>query len=199
MIMKKTILFLMLGAFGLLTMQAQDTESGVTGKGDNVQGRNFKLGIGGGVPVGDASDFFSVNINADFTYLFDVSDQIKLGPTVSVFHHFGIRDEFDFTDFTDIDVILNPDFMIVDQEDVTYIPIGGAARFEVAKNFILGVDLGYGIEISDVTESGGGFFFKPQAIVELSEVVGLKAFYSGFSIDGENLGSIGLGIEFSIR
>ena len=65
--MKKFILVAVVALFGF-TMNAQDGE--------------FKVGINGALPVGDAGDFADFSLGVDLTYLIPVSDEFYLGATV---------------------------------------------------------------------------------------------------------------------
>jgi hypothetical protein len=122
--MKKIILFTVIALLGTLAANAQE----------------FKIGINGGLPVGDFSEFDSFTIQADFTYLFEVSDRFEAGPVLSVYHFFGAE--------VDVFSIAIPDpgdpfNQTVRTDDTTFIPIGGTARFSITDNLILGVDLRY--------------------------------------------------------
>lgn len=166
--MKKVFYLFLFGVFTISSIHAQE----------------FKIGINGGLPLGDIEDSYSFAVNLDASYLFEVNDVFSAGPSVSVFHYFG--DSIDFGGLGSFDI-----------EDATFLPIGGTARFNVSESFVLGADLGYGIGIAP-DGNDGGFYYKPQAIYNVSENVGIKASYSGVSIDGGTFSSVNLGVEFGL-
>ncbi|MDD7886991.1 outer membrane beta-barrel protein [Flavivirga sp. 57AJ16] len=141
----------------------------------NAQG-GFKAGINAGLPIGDAGDLTTFAIAVDLGYLFEVSDAFEVGPTVS-YQHF----------LKDKDIIT---------EDISFLPIGAAARFGASDKITLGADLGYAI---GVNPSGvdSGFYYSPRVQYGLSEAVDLVLSYRGISLDGITLSTIGLGAEFS--
>ena len=111
----------------------------------NAQGQ-FKAGISGGLPIGDAGDFATFAIAVDLGYLFEISDSFDAGVTTGYSHSFG--DEQTIGSIT------------VEFEDVQFIPVAASGRFEVAPDFTLGADLGYAIGISDGND--GGFYYSPR-------------------------------------
>jgi len=64
--MKKSALLIVFMLLGLVTMQAQG---------------NFRAGINGGLPIGDAGDIATFNITVDFSYLFEISELEVPKPT----------------------------------------------------------------------------------------------------------------------
>ena len=143
----------------------------------SAQGQ-FKAGISGGIPIGDAGDFATFAIAVDLGYLFEISDEFDAGVTTGYSHSFG--DEINGFDI----------------EDVQFIPVAASGRFEVAPDFTLGADVGYAIGINDGND--GGFYYSPRAQYSVSEAIDIVAAYRGVSVDGGSWDIISLGVEFGL-
>ena len=133
---------------------------------------DLRLGINAGVPVGDAADYTSFNAGADVAYLMGFGDIFQVGPMVGYNHFFG-EDDVD---------------------DLQFLPIAATARFGLAA-LELGLDLGYGLGISD--DLDGGFYYRPKIGFSLFGL-GLIGSYTGISNDGDNISSVNLGLEFRL-
>ena len=163
--MKKIILVAAVALFGF-TMNAQD----------------FKVGVNGALPIGDAGDFADFSVGLDVAYLWNVSEKFDV----------GVASGFTNAFTKDIDLgILGT----VEVDDVQFIPIAGAARYNVSSDFYLGADVGYAIGINDGNE--GGFYYRPKVGYNFSEKVGINLSYTGISNDGD-WSTIALGVEFGL-
>lgn len=104
----------------------------------------FKIGAMAGIPLGDASDVSSFVLGADAYYFFGKRNAlVTVGPTVGFRNYFG--DE------------IAPG---VSAEDARFVPIALAGRISIFGIVRGGVDVGYGIGISDFLN--GGFYVRPQ-------------------------------------
>jgi len=145
----------------------------------NAQG-GFNIGANLGLPTSDAGDFYSFVAGAEANYLFEISDEFKVGPSVSYINYFG-------------DTFLGFDF-----PDASFLPIAAAARYNVSEKFVAGADLGYAIGINP-NGNDGGFYYRPLVGYNVSEKIMLQATYSGVSISGGGtFGNFGVGAMFSI-
>ncbi len=131
---------------------------------------DLKLGIHGGVPVGDIDDTSNFQISADVAYLFNFMGLLEAGPLVGYMHFFA-EDGFD---------------------DVQYLPVAASGRLGLPQSFFAGLDLGYAIAVDDNSE--GGFYFRPQIGYTFLNF-GLVFSYSGISDDNIDIGSLNLGVE----
>ncbi|WP_299121641.1 outer membrane beta-barrel protein [uncultured Tenacibaculum sp.] len=155
--MKKLLLVAMM-AFGM-AVNAQETE----------------LNVGGtiGLPVGDAKDAkLDVAGAIEVNYLFKVSEDFKVGPSVSYLHFNG------------------------DGADLGYLPLAAAARYSVTDKFTLGADLGYGIGVYQDGQTSG-FYYRPVVGYKVTDKITIQADYSGISLDGATVSKIGLGGVYS--
>ena len=119
---------------------------------------------------------------AGLGYLFEVSDSFDAGPITGYSHTFG--DDHTVGPFT------------VEGEDVIFIPVGVGGRYYASDNFVLGIDTGYSIGLSDNIE--GGFYYAPRIQYETGQNVAIVASYRGTSLDGGSWDIISLGVEFGI-
>ncbi len=55
----------------------------------NAQNGSFNAGVSIGLPTGDISDSSSLAISVEANYLFEISDQFKVGPSISYLHYTG--------------------------------------------------------------------------------------------------------------
>lgn len=149
----------------------------------NAQGQ-FRAGLSGGIPIGDAGDLATFAIAVDLGYLFEISDTFDAGVATGYSHSFG--DEITIAGVT------------VQLDDVQFIPIAASGRFEVAPDFTVGADVGYAIELGSNGNSSGGFYYSPRAQYSISESIDILAAYRGVSIDGGSWDIITAGIEFGI-
>lgn len=150
----------------------------------SIWAQEFKIGVGGALPSGDVKDSYTFGINADFSYLFEVSDNFTAGPMAGVMHYFG--DSIDLGGFGSVDV-----------DDATFVPLGGTGRLVLGESFVLGASLGYGLGIAP-DGNDGGFYYKPISGYMVSDAVSILASYTGVSFDGGTFSSLNLGIEFGL-
>ena len=148
----------------------------------NAQNGSFNAGVSIGLPTGDISDSSSLAISVEANYLFEISDQFKVGPSISYLHYTGKKD------------ILGSGF---DADDISFLPIAAAARFAASEKFTFGADLGYGIGISP-DDIEGAFYYKPMVGYNISEKVMLQATYTGMSKEGSTISNFGVGAMFSL-
>jgi hypothetical protein len=144
----------------------------------NAQG-NFNVGVNVGLPTGDVSDGYSFVLGVEANYLFEVSDEFEAGPSASFVNFFG-------------DTVFG-----FDVPDASFLPIGGAARYNASEKFVVGADLGYAVGISP-DGNDGGFYYRPMVGYNISETIMIQATYSGVSVDGGTFSNFGVGASFSL-
>ena len=137
----------------------------------------LKVGVNAGIPVGDASDFYSFSAGADVYYMFGESKDalIKLGGTAGFVNYFG--EEIDGGG---------------EVEDVQFIPVAIAGRITVLSTLLFGLDVGYGIGVSDGND--GGAYGRVVAGLDLGNTVELNAFYHLVKVDSLTFGNTGLAV-----
>lgn len=132
--------------------------------------QEFKMGAHAGVPVGDISDTHNLSIGADITYLLNPMGFFQFGPMVGYSHYVG---ESNF-------------------EDAQYLPIAASGRLALGDAVFVGLDLGYGIGLSDYD---GALFYRPKLGYDFLGI-SIVGSYEGFSYDGGTVSSVNAGIEF---
>jgi len=163
--MKKLLLCVAVAVFGFTNVNAQD----------------FNVGINGGLPMGDVEDFYTLNIGVDINYLWDVSDEFQAGASVGYSHFLGDS--------------MNILGISIDFEDVGFLPVAAAARYNVSDQITLGADLGYAVGISP-DGMDGGVYYAPKAQYGVSDTIDIVLAYKGISVDGGTFSSLNLGVEF---
>ena len=166
--MKKVLLVAFVAIMGVSTINAQE---GVLNGGLNV-----------GIPTGDANDFYGAALGAELNYMFPVADGFTLGPSVQYSHFFG----------KDIDTALGT----VEVSDASYLPISGAARFNVSDKFVVGANLGYAVGLSE--DLDGGFYYRPVVGYKIGDTTQLNISYSGISNDVLDMNNVSLGVMFGL-
>ncbi|MFO8146542.1 MAG: hypothetical protein R6U03_04065 [Gillisia sp.] len=138
----------------------------------------FTLGANIGMPVGDIEDYSDFKVGADIAYRYNVAPMVDVGGLLGYSRFF-------------IDDVDSP-FGSIETTDVEFLPIAVSGRVNLALLF-LGADLGYAIGLDDGND--GGFYYRPLVGVKLGPI-GVIGSYSGVNVDGDNIGSINLGVEF---
>jgi len=111
----------------------------------------------------------------DGNYLFDISDDFVVGPSIAITNFVG-KDDFD---------------------SALYLPIAGAIRFHSPDDvFYVGGDIGYGIALSNVYDSG--VYLKPRVGYKISDSFDINAFYAGIRNKDYSFGYVGLGLNFNV-
>ena len=143
-----------------------------------VSAQNFNAGISAGFPSGDASDFSTFAIAVDLGYIFEVSDNFDAGVSTGVLHSFG------------------DEYMGIDFDDHTFLPIAASGRLGLGDSFGLGADIGYALGLNDGND--GGFYYAPRLSYSVSDALDIIAGYRGVSADGGSWDNITIGIEFGL-
>lgn len=142
---------------------------------------NFSAGISGGIPVGDAGDFYDFSVIIDAAYIFEVSDAFEAGPVTGYSLSFG----------KDQDLPLGGTISI---EEAQFIPIAGRAQWNFADAWSLAGDIGYAIGVNSGND--GGFYYSPRLAFAATESLDIVAAYRGVSSDF-NFDIISLGVDFT--
>ncbi len=129
----------------------------------NAQGK-FNLGFSIGSTINDDSGSSTFSVALEANYLFHITNNLKVGPSVSVLNYIN---------------------SIAD-----YAPVFLAARLNVFDNFLLGADAGYAIAIRE--NPNNGVFLRPSVGYNIDEKTLFQLYYSNISNDGSSLSSVGV-------
>lgn len=146
----------------------------------SVFGQGVRLGVNAGIPVGDVKDISNFQLGADIAYLYPASDLFSVGGLVGYSRYF----------IDDNDPLIGT---IDDVDDFSFLPIAATARFGFENSLFVAGDLGYAIGINDGND--GGFYYRPKVGYSLGPLA-IIASFSGISVDGGDVSSVNLGIEF---
>ena len=139
----------------------------------------INLGVEAGVPVGDVSDRYEMNLGLNMYYMFgDSPDGLLKFGAVSGFTYYADKFGGGGT-----------------YKDALFIPIAGVLRINLLKIVTFGPDIGYAFALDDIEimeDKSGGFYWKLVAGVHLGRRIELNAFYHSEMV-GANFSTIGLG------
>ncbi len=152
---------------------------GITAQAQN----EFRGGVNLGLPIGDAGDFATFAIAVDLGYLFEITEEVQVGPTLGYSHSFG----------DEIDTILGS----IEVDDVQFLPIAATGHYNFTEEFWFGLDLGYAIGINDGND--GGFYYSPRVAYGVTERIDILAAFRGVSVDGDSWDIISLGVEIGFN
>lgn len=144
-----------------------------------VQAQEIKVGVHGGIPVGDISDASDFDLGLDFAYLFSPTEMFQVGPMLGYSHYFIKDMEFGGETF--------------EVDDVSFLPIAASGRVSLGDAVFAGADLGYAVGLNDGND--GGFYYRPKLGFDLLGVWVVGS-YEGISVDGGSVGSVNVGLEF---
>ena len=134
----------------------------------NAQGQ-FRAGINGGLPIGDAGDYASFALAVDLGYLFEISDDFDAGIETGFTNYFG-KDGFG---------------------DFKFMPITGVGKVNLSEDISAEAGLGYALSL----ESGGGgdFYWKIGFAYALDENSDLGLSFRSITGNGGSIDGIFLG------
>ncbi|GGG50237.1 hypothetical protein [Bizionia arctica] len=171
--MKKLILLAAVAVFGFTNVHAQDdfaekAESGSFYVGANI---GFSL-INDNYYYNDnnGGDYGSFNFGFDVAYLFEVIENLEVGGLVGYTQYIakGSYASYD-NDYED--------FVYVDFEDASFIPIAASARYYFGNHkFFGGLDLGVGINVAGDAKTG--FYARPKFGFDLGPIALIASFQS---------------------
>jgi hypothetical protein len=154
----------------------------------NAQEGHFKIGAHAGLPLGNSSDMFNVNLGVDGAYLWNVADKFSAGVTTGYTIYLGER-------YTYNDGVISFESKI---KDASFIPIAGTAQYSITDNLFVGGDLGYAIFLGQdgvgATDSSGGILYQPKFGYQ-NDKIELFAAYKAISNNG-SLSSLNIGFNY---
>nr|WP_309758982.1 hypothetical protein [Flavobacterium sp.] len=152
----------------------------------NAQDGNFKVGAHVGLPIGDYKDSYSLNLGADFAYVWTVDSKFSAGLVTGYTSY--LAKKYTYNDgFTSFEIKPDP---------IGFIPVAVTGQFAIDTNLFLGADLGYAI-YAGKGDGNGGFYYQPKLGYQ-TEKIEIYAGYKGISNDGTSLSSINLGVNFKL-
>ncbi len=148
----------------------------------------FRIGLHGGIPLGDAANVADFVVAIDAAYLYNINPAIDVGFAT------GFSNSF----VGDSTIDIGPIAVNVKGEDFQFIPVAGAFRYRIGTKFFIGADIGYAIGVNP-EGNNGGFYYAPRAQYAVSDLIDLVAAYRGISLTNGSWNSISAGIEFKLN
>ncbi len=145
--------------------------------GFSLNAQNFNVGVGGGLPIGDAGDAFTISAVVDASYQWEVSEGFYAGAATGLIYSIGDSD--------------------LGVDDFGFVPVAAAGRYAVSENFTLGADVGYALGVAP-SEAEGGFYYAPRAQYYFTETISAVLAYRSVGQEFVNLDNITLGVEFKL-
>ena len=141
----------------------------------------FNVGINGGITIGGIVPTSKMAFGGEANYLFDISDDFVLGPSIGLVY-------FNTKEVNGI----KPDAKM-------YLPISAAIRFNSNDDYYyVGADIGYAICISPSGDRGG-IFFKPLVGYKIDQSFKVNLFYAGVKKKHPTYSYIGLGLVYDFN
>ncbi|MFK5974029.1 MAG: hypothetical protein QM485_12230 [Flavobacteriaceae bacterium] len=152
------------------------------GMGSYAQ-QGFKIGIQGGIPVGDFNNKVGVVIGVDAGYMYALGEVIDLGVTTGFIH--GFPEKF------------QTGTVLADLPNVQFVPIAGSIRLWPSNSFSLGVDVGQAFGINDGNK--GGLYYRPLIGFLLGPQTELNLSYTGINLEGDSWSTANIGILYTFE
>lgn len=143
--------------------------------------QQLRVGVLGGLPAGDASDFSSFNVGADASlYFLNIKGKVDIGVSAGYSRYFGKSETVNGIKF--------------DYDDFAYLPVSASGRGLIGSSLVYVADVGYAIGLNDVD---GGLFYQAK-FGWTNTNIDAYLFYNGISADKTNTNLLGLGVSFKV-
>jgi len=143
--------------------------------------QSLRVGVLGGVAVGDAGDVATANLGVDGSlYFINIKDKVDIGVSTGYTRFFG-KDET-VGGFT------------VEYDDFAYIPITASGRGLFGEHIVYIADVGYAVGLDDVD---GGLLYQAK-IGYTNSMLDAFFFYRGISSNDLDISTVGLGVSFKV-
>ncbi|WP_299528725.1 hypothetical protein [Ulvibacterium sp.] len=141
----------------------------------------FKLGIQGGLPLGDFNDEVSLFVGADVGYMWALGEVVDLGATAGFIH--GFAETF------------QEESVSVDLPNVQFLPLAASIRIWPSNSFSFGINAGTALGINDGND--GGLYYRPIVGFLLGPQTELNLSYTGIQLDERTWTSANLGVIYT--
>ncbi len=141
----------------------------------------FKLGIQGGLPLGDFNDAVSLFVGADVGYSWALGELVDLGATAGFIH--GFAETF------------QDQAVSVDLPNVQFLPLAASIRIWPSNSFSFGIHAGTALGINEGND--GGLYYRPIIGFLLGPQTELNLSYTGIQLDESTWNSANLGVIYT--
>ena len=145
-----------------------------------AQKNHLNLGANMGLSGGEANT--SLTLSLESNYLFNISDKLKLGPSIMFLHYFGGERNSFVASYT--------------ADSYNFLPTALSSRYFVNSKSILGLDFGYAIGINGTKSTS---YFRPIYGYNYSENMIIQLSYSFMKQENsDSVPNLSIGVMFKI-
>ena len=121
--------------------------------GLQAQNTNFKVGVYGGLPMGNSTPYYKYQFGIDGIYLSELSRSFHFGFATGLSYAVG---DYFYKKYDDV----VEEFQVA---NFAFMPLAASGRF-ILGNFFVGADVGYAVSITGkkAFTPNGGFYFRPK-------------------------------------
>lgn len=121
--------------------------------GLQAQNTNFKVGVYGGLPMGNSTPYYKYQFGIDGIYLTEVSRSFHFGFATGLSYAVG---DYYYRNLGDVEESFQT-------ANFAYVPLAASGRF-VLGDFFVGADVGYAVSVTGkkAFNPNGGFYFRPK-------------------------------------
>lgn len=134
-----------------------------------AQKQGFAAGVHFGIPSGDASDGYSLNMGVDVSYNWVVAPNFRLGILTGFDHYIG-EDNV---------------------SDASFLPVSATASYNITSNLFIGADLGYGFGLAPDSNEGGLMY--QSRFGYSNRRIDFFLYYRGYTVDNSTFAAFGIG------
>ena len=142
----------------------------------------MKVGLQGGIPIGDFDEQVSLGVAADIGYMWALGEIVDLGPASGFI--LGFTDKFDTGSES------------IDLPNVQFVPAAASLRVWPTNNFSFGADGGYAIGVNEGND--GGLYARPVVGFLFGTFTELNFSYTHVSLDESSWATVTMGLLFTI-
>ena len=148
-----------------------------------IRAQELKSNLSLGIPIGDVSKEYILNLNLELVYLWEVTNQVQLG-VASGYSHF-IGDSFEAQGLK------------LKVNDTGFLPLNATLRFNATGKTSLSMDVGYAFGLSPEGNSGG-FMYAPKMYYNFKNLLDVYVSYKEIREDVNTFSSVCFGVEFNL-
>lgn len=142
-----------------------------------------------GFPTGDSSNIYSMGVDIRGNYMFSITDELTVGPSLGVLLYIGKKYD---------------DSILLASTKERYnallcFPLAVRGEYTFSESFVTGLGIGYAycFDVEEGDIGANGFYIRPSLGYLITERLVAQASYSSISSNGAAVSHFGLGLVFS--
>ncbi|MEM9143352.1 MAG: hypothetical protein AAGA86_10225 [Bacteroidota bacterium] len=144
--------------------------------------QGFKVGIQGGLPIGDYNDLVGVVMGGDLGYMAALGEVVDLG--LSAGYLYGFPEKY------------GNENSVGDLPSIQFVPLAGSLRLWPSNAFSIGVDAGYALGLNEGND--GGIYLRPLVGFLLGPQTELNFSYTNIGRDDTQWTTVTMGVRYTI-